>query len=154
MHLLQLEKFDNESLANKTTIIDNGGAYESIKTKEGDIFRFGRHHNIRVIYLAHYSMDVLPMKRENCFKLFITLNNPDNVFETVTITYSIRDLKWKQYRGQLEFGIIEFDTRSQKYKTLNHKYKRIYDSSKRNKWSPEDLLVMKVISLQVRLIKN
>ena len=125
-----------------------------MKTKEGDIFRFGRHHNVQVIYLAHYSMDVLPITRENCFMIFITLNNPDNVFETITITYSIRVLKWKQYRDQLEIGIIEFDTRSQKYKTLNHKYKRIYDSSKRNKWSPEDSLVMKVFSLQVRFMIN
>ena len=46
--------------------------------------------------------------------------------------------KWKQYRDQLEVGIIEFETRSQKYKILNHKYNLIYDSSKRNKWSPED----------------
>ena len=27
---------------------------------------------------------------------------------------------WKQNRSQLEFGVIEFDTRSQKYKILNH----------------------------------
>ena len=38
---------------------------------------------------------------------------------------------------QLEFGIIDFDTRSQEYEILNHKYNIIYDSSKRNKWSPE-----------------
>ena len=58
-------------------------------------------------------------------------------------TYLIKDggallLKWRQYRDQLEFGIIEFDTCSQKYKILNYKYSLICDSSKRNKWSPED----------------
>ena len=34
--------------------------------------------------------------------------------------------------------MIEFDTRSQKYKTLNQSHNLIYDSSKHNKWSPED----------------
>ena len=96
-----------------------------------------------MIYLAQYAKDVLPKVRENCFKIFLTINNPDNFFESIVQTYLIEDggtlqLKWKQYRDQLEFGIIEFDTSSQKYKILNHKYKLIYDSSKRNKWSPED----------------
>ena len=72
--LLQLEK--NESLANKTPNLDNAGAYKSLKTKVEDLFRFGRHHNIQVIYLAHYA-NVLPIVRENCFKIFITINNPD-----------------------------------------------------------------------------
>ena len=107
-----------------------------------DLFRFGRHHNIQVIYLAHYAKDVLPIVREICFKIFITINNPDNFFETISQTCSIKDgvtqSKWKQYRDQLEFGIIEFDTRSQKYKLLNNKYNTIFDSSKRNKWIPED----------------
>ena len=56
--------------------------------------------------------DVLPIVRENCFKIFITNNNTDNFFETIIQTYSIKELRWKQYRDQLEFGIIEFDTRS------------------------------------------
>ena len=80
---------------------------------------------------------------ENCFKLYLTIKNPDNFFESIIQTYSIKDdnnilHKWKQYRDHLEFGIIEFDTRSQKYKKPNHKYSLIYDSSERNKWSPED----------------
>ena len=107
-----------------------------------ELFRFGRHHGIVVIYLAHYAKDVLPIVRENCFKNFITIDNPDNFFETIIQTYSIKDgvtqSKWKQYRDQLEFGIIEFDTRSQKYKILNNKYEIIYDPRKQNKWSPED----------------
>ena len=37
----------------------------------------------------------------------------------------------------MEFGIIECDTRSQKYKVLNNKYNIIFDSSKQNKWGPE-----------------
>ena len=95
-----------------------------------------------MIYLAHYAKDVLPVVRETCFKIFITINNPDNFFETIKQTYSIKDASilhmWKSFRDQLEFGIIEFDTRSQKYKGLNNKYKIIYDSSKQNKWGPED----------------
>ena len=51
--------------------------------------------------------------------------------------YSIKQLNWKQYRDQLEFGVIEFDTRSQKYKILNYKYQLVYDTTK-HKWSPED----------------
>ena len=95
-----------------------------------------------MIYLAHYAKDVLPVVRENCFKIFITINNPDNSFETIIQTYSIKDpgflLRWKYFRDQLVFGIIEFDTRSQKCKVLNNKYNIIYDSSKRNKCRPED----------------
>ena len=139
--LLQLEKIGIESLANKTVILDHAGAYKSLKTKVEDLFRFGRHHIIQVIYLVYYAKNVLPIVRENCFKIFLTINTPDNFFETIIQTYSIKDgvtqSKWKQYRDQLEFGIFEFDTRSQKYKILN-KYNIIYDSSKRNKCSPED----------------
>ena len=138
--LLQLEKVGIESLANKMVILDDAGAYKNLKTEVGDLFRFGGHHNIQGIYLAHYAKDVLPIVRENCFKIFITIKNPDNFFETIIQKYSIKELKWKQYRDQLEFGIIEFDTRSQKYKILNNKYNIIYDSSKRNKWSPEDYI--------------
>ena len=95
-----------------------------------------------MIYLAHYAKDVFPIVREKCFKIPTTINNPDNFFETIIQTYSIKDgvtqSKWKQYRDQLEFGNFEFDTGSQKYKVLNNKYLIIYDSSKRNKWGPED----------------
>ena len=136
--LLKLENIGIESLANKTIILDDAGAYKQLKTKVEDLFRFGRHNNIQVIYLAHYAKDVLPIVRENCFILYITINNPDSFFETIIQTYSIKeDLKWKQYRSQLEFGVIEFDTRSQKYKILNQKYQLIYDTTK-HKWSPED----------------
>ena len=107
-----------------------------------DLLTFGRHHGIVVIYLAHYAKDVLPVVRKNCFRIYFTINNPDNFFESIVQTYSIKDpgflLRWKNFRDQLEFGIIEFDTRSQKYKVLNHKYNLIYDSSKQNKWGPED----------------
>ena len=66
--LLQLETIGIESLANKTVILLDAGAYKSLKTKVEDLFRFGRHHGIQVIYLAHYEKDVLPVVRENCFK--------------------------------------------------------------------------------------
>ena len=39
--------------------------------------------------------------------------------------------------SQLDFGIIEYNTRSQKYKILNQKYQVVYDTTK-HKWSPED----------------
>ena len=51
--------------------------------------------------------------------------------------YSIKQPNWKQYRDQLEFGVIEFDTRSQKCKILNQKYQVVYDTTK-HKWSLED----------------
>ena len=148
--MLRLEKIEIESLANETVIMDNAGAYKNLKTKVEDLFRLGRHHSIQVIYLAHIAKDVLPIVRENFLTIFITINNPDNFFETIISAYSIRELKWKQYRDQLEFGMIEFDTRSQKYKILNHKYKVIYDSSERNKWSPEDYVAYQCYFLQVR----
>ena len=134
---------------NKIVILDDAGAYMSLKTKVEDLFRYGRHHQIQVIYLAHYAKDVLPIVRENCHKIFLTINNPDNFFESIVQTYAIAPAKadpvkdglnWKYYRDQLEYGIIELDTRSQKYKVLNHKYNLIYDSSKRSKWSPEQLV--------------
>ena len=146
--LLQLEKVGIESLANKIVVLDDAGAYKSLKTKVEDLFRFGRHLGIQVIYLAHYAKDVLPVVRENCFKIYLTINNPDNFFESIVQTYGLASAKadavnvlnWKYYRDQLEYGIIEFDTRSQKYKILNDKYKLIYDSSKRSKWGPEQLV--------------
>ena len=143
--LLQLEKVSIESLANKIVVLDDAGAYKTLKTKVEDLFRYGRHLGIQVIYLAHYAKDVLPVVRENCFKIYLTINNPDNFFESIVQTYglasAVRDgFNWKYYRDQLEYGIIEFDTRSQKYKILNDKYKLIYDSSKRSKWGPEQLV--------------
>ena len=143
--LLQLEKINIESLINKIVILDDAGAYKSLKTKVEDLFRYGRHMNIVVIYLAHYAKDVLPVVRENCFKIYLTINNPDNFFESIVQTYALASavkdgFNWKYYRDHLEYGIIEFDTRSQKYKILNDKYKLIYDSSKRSKWGPEQLV--------------
>ena len=143
--LLQLEKVSIESLTNKIVVLDDAGAYKSLKTKVEDLFRYGRHMGIQVIYLAHYAKDVLPIVRENCHKIFLTINNPDNFFESIVQSYAlasaIKDgFNWKYYRDLLEYGIIEFDTRSQKYKVLNNKYKLIYDSSKRSKWGPEQLV--------------
>ena len=140
-----MENVSIEQLANKIVILDDAGAYKSLKTKVEDLFRYGRHHQIQVIYLAHYEKDVLPIVREKCHKIFLTINNPDNFFESIVQTYAIAPavkdgLNWKYYRGQLEYGIIEFDTRSQKYKVLNHRYNLIYDSSKRSKWGPEQLV--------------
>ena len=76
--LLQLQKFDIESFACKTINLDNEGAYKNLETKSEDLFRFGRHHNLQVLYLAHYAKNVIPIVRENCFKLYITINNPDS----------------------------------------------------------------------------
>ena len=142
--LLQLEKVSIESLANKIVVLDDAGAYKNLRLKVEDLFRFGRHLGIQVIYLAHYAKDVLPIVRENCFKIYLTINNPDNFFESIGQTYAIastiKELNWKYYRDQLEYGIIELDTRSQKFKILNDKYNLIYDSSKRSKWGPEQLV--------------
>ena len=93
---LQLENITIESLAGKTIILDDAGAYNQLKTKVEHLFRFGRHLNIQVIYLAHYAKDVLPVVRENCFKVYITINNADSFFETMMSCYSIKQLKWKQ----------------------------------------------------------
>ena len=37
--------------------------FHASRTKVEDLFRFGRHNNIQVIYLAHYAKDVLPIVR-------------------------------------------------------------------------------------------
>ena len=89
--LLQLENVSIEQLENKIVILDDAGAFKNLKTKVKveDLFRFGRHKNIQVIYLAHYAKDVLPIVRENCFKKYLTINNPDNFFESIVQTYSI-----------------------------------------------------------------
>ena len=92
--LLPLENIEIEKLGNRTIILDDAGAYKNLITKVEDLFRFGRHHNIQVIYLPHYAKDVLPVVRENCFKIFITINNPDSFFETIIQTYSIKELRW------------------------------------------------------------
>ena len=142
--LLQLEKVSIESLANKIVVLDYAGAYKNLRLKVEDLFRFGRHLGIQVIYLAHYAKDVLPIVRENCFRIYLTINNPDNFFESIGQTYAIastiKEPNWKYYRDQLEYGIIELDTRSQKFKILNDKYNLIYDSSKRSKWGTEQLV--------------
>ena len=135
--LLQLENINIELLAIKTINLDDVGAFKQLRTKVEHLFRFRWHHNIQVIYLAHYANDFLSVVRENCFKLYITINDPDSFFETIVSTYRINKLNWKPYRSQLEFGVIEFDTRSQKYKILNQKYQVVYDTTK-HKWSPED----------------
>ena len=140
--MLQLENIEIEKLANRTISLDDAGAYKNLRTKVEDLLRFGRHHNIQVIYLANYAKDVLPVVRENCFTVYVTINNPDSFFETIVSTYSIpKELclkeHWKQYRSQLEFGVIEFDTRSQKYKILNHNYQVVYDATK-HKRGPAD----------------
>ena len=76
-----------EKHANKTIILADAGAFKQLRTKVEDLFRFGRHHNIQVIYLAHYAKGVLPIVRENCFKIFITYNNFE---ETLGKLYLIR----------------------------------------------------------------
>ena len=39
--LLQLEKVSIESLTNKIVVLDDAGAYKSLKTKVEDLFRYG-----------------------------------------------------------------------------------------------------------------
>ena len=88
--LLQLENISIEQLVKKIVKLDDAGAYKNLKIKVEDLFRFGTHHQIQVIYLAHYAKDVLPVVRENCFKIYITINN--------TITFSSRLYKLIQSR--------------------------------------------------------
>ena len=55
--------------------------------------------------------------------------------------------KWFEYRNQNEFGIIEFNTITKKYKILNSKYDQIYDSNESQliEFDPASLLKMKHI---------
>ena len=64
-------------------VLDKAGAHKNLKTNVEDLFRFGRQHNVQVIYHAHYVKDILPAVKINCLNLYITINNPDNFFETV-----------------------------------------------------------------------
>ena len=129
--LLQLEKFDIESLANKTIILDDAGAYKQLHTRVENLFRFGRHHNIQVFYFAHYCRYVFPVVGENYLKMLITLNKPDTFLESIEYTYSIKDItNWKQSHDQLYNGMREIETRSQKYKILNSKNEQVNDTKK------------------------
>ena len=56
-----------ESLAIKTIILEDAGAYKNLKTRVEDLYWFDRHHNIQAIYLAY------PVVRENCLMLYITI---------------------------------------------------------------------------------
>ena len=73
--------------------------------------------------MAHYAKNVLSAARGICIEVFMTINNPDSFFEPLVHTYSIEDAlhKWKHYRDQLDFGIIDFYTKSRKYKILKEK---------------------------------
>ena len=52
IQLLQLENITIESLAGKTIILDDAGAYKQLKTKVEDLFRFGR-HIIYKLFILH-----------------------------------------------------------------------------------------------------
>ena len=65
VEIKQLEKIKIESLANKTITSDDAVAYKNLKTKVEHLFRFRRHHNKQVLYLAHYAKDIIPAEREN-----------------------------------------------------------------------------------------
>ena len=132
--LLQLEKFDIGSLKNKTVILDDAGAFKQLRTPVGGLFRFGRHHYIQVISLDHYAKDVRPIVRKKCLKLYITIITSDNLIESSTNKYSIKDItKCKQYRDQMDYGIIKFDTRTQKFTIYNQKYQVVHSSKTKNR---------------------
>ena len=57
---------------------------------------------------------------------------------------------YNKHRDLMDYNIIEIDTRSQKHERLNHKYKINFDSSRRNKWSPEDYVAYENSFLQAR----
>ena len=46
-------------------------------------------------------------------------------------TYSIKDItQWKQFRDQMDYSNIEYDTRTQKVTILNQKYQVVYSFKK------------------------
>ena len=53
VEIKQLEKIKSESLVDKTITSDDAVAYKNLETKVEHLFRFRRHHNIQVLYLAH-----------------------------------------------------------------------------------------------------
>ena len=67
--LLHLGKINIYQLENKTVTLDDAVAFKQPKTKVEDLFRYGRHKNKQVFYLAFYAKDVLPVVRENCLKV-------------------------------------------------------------------------------------
>ena len=132
-------------MENETLILDDAGAYKQLKTKVEDLFRFGRHKTFQVIYSAQYAKEVLPV-REKSTKIYITKNNLDNLFDSIVNTCSKKDItRWKQNRDQMDFGIINYDTRTQKLLILNHKYQIVYDSKNKNKQSPEEYVRCKLL---------
>ena len=133
VNVLDFDKIKIENLQYQTVILDDAGAHKKLNPHVEDIFRLGRHENIQAIYLAHYAKDVLPVVRENTNTIYITLNNQDLFFETIIKTYTLREpgllKKWQEYRNSNQFGVIQLDTRTQKYIILNKQYEIIYDSS-------------------------
>ena len=77
VQLIQLEKIEIESLANKTINLDKTGANENLKQKSKTDSSLVHIIIYKILYLPHYAKDVLQIVRENCFRLFITINNPD-----------------------------------------------------------------------------
>ena len=114
----QLDQINLEKINNKTIILDDLGSYKNLKSIVDDLFRYGRHNNLQIIYLAHYAKDVLPVIRETIKKINITLDNSDKFFESIVDAYSLSKCiieKWIEYRNQNEYGIIELNTRTKHY---------------------------------------
>ena len=68
------------------------GAFKNLKTIVEDLFRYGRHNKLQIIYLAHYIKDVLPIVRQNITKIFITLKNSNSFFTPFIDTYELKKI--------------------------------------------------------------
>ena len=128
---------------NKTIILDDLGAFKNLKTIVEDLFRNGRHNNFQIIYLAHYTKDVLPIVRQNINKIYITINNCDSFFHSIMDAYELNKNiidKWIEYRNQNEYGIIEINTITKNYLIYNSEYNLVYDSKSNSEFDPSTLV--------------
>ena len=78
-------------------------------------------------------------------------------------TYSIKDItQWKQNRDQMDYSIIEYNTRTQKVTLGNQKHQLVHSSKNQNKWNREDYanyekyfsVVMIIINLKSFILED
>ena len=132
-----------KKINNKTIILDDLGAFKNLKTKVEELFNYGRHNNLQIIYLAHYVKDVLPVVRETIKQIYITISNTDKFFESIIDEYKLNKCILNQleiYRNQFEYGVIEINTLTKNYKIYNSNYKLVYDTKANLEFDPSDLV--------------
>ena len=149
----QLNQIDFEKIHNRTIKLDDLGAFKNLKLIVEDLFRYGRHNNLHIVYLAHYIKDVLPIVRQNITKIYITLKNSKSFFSRFIDTYELNKNsieKWIEYRNQNEFGIIELNTITTHYLIYNSEYNLVYNSKYNSNFDPANLVHHKSYFLQVK----